>query len=488
MPAPVPSPETRETLSRLPSTDRVLRDETLAAHLARWGHSRVARAVREATEAVRRQLRGAGEDNGASLPTAEELHCRVREGVLRLLEQAQRPTLRRAINATGVVLHTGLGRSVLGPAAVEAVAAAAGHCLLEVDPESGERGNRLEHLRPLLRELTGAEDALAVNNNAAAVYLAVGTLAAGREVVISRGQLVEIGGSFRIPDVIRAAGARLVEVGTTNRTRLSDYEAALTPETALLLRVHPSNFRVVGFTEEPPLAALTALGRRAGIPVMDDLGSGALVDLTAWGVPAEPTVAASVRSGADVVTFSGDKLLGGPQAGLVVGRGALLEAMRRHPLMRVLRLDKLVLAGLEATLRAYRSAEPAAELPTLRALMLRPEQLQERAARLAAALVGAPAEVELLSGTSQVGGGALPGEDLPTTLVVLRAHHHSAAALARRLRTGEPSVWGRIRHERLLLDPRTVAEHEMEPLVAALRAALAPACDQASGENTPCSD
>lgn len=462
----------RELLRQIPKIDRVLLDPGIERLAAQYGRSLVVDAIRRSTEQLRAQVLSGAD----GLPAHADLLAAVREDVLQRIDQASRRTLRRAINATGVVLHTGLGRAVLSPAAAEAVSEAArSHSLLEVDPESGERGSRLAHVAGLVRELTGAEDALVVNNNAAAVFLAIAALAAGREVVIARGQLVEIGGAFRIPDVIRAAGARLVEVGTTNKVRLSDYAAAITPETALLLRVHPSNFRIVGFTEEPELAELAALGRERGIPVMDDLGSGALVDLTRYGLTAEPTVHASVTAGAEVITFSGDKLLGGPQAGLVIGKAGPVQQLKRHPLMRVLRVDKLTMTGLEATLRLYRDEAIAMrEIPTLAALAAPPEVLRERAERLAERLAPLPLEITLEPGISQVGGGSLPGEELPTTLVCLRSPCISAAELARRLRLGEPSVWGRVQRERLLLDLRTVPNGDLEELARAISAAVVP--------------
>lgn len=462
-------PDPPSALRRIPKIDRILAEPAIEALVETAGRAVVLEAVRRSTEALRERLRSGGEpgENG-------KLLAQVCADVARRVAEESRPTLRRAINATGVVLHTGLGRAVLPHPAAQAVyRTALGHSLLEVDPSTGERGSRLDHVRGLLRELTGAEDALVVNNNAAAVFLAVSALAAGREVIISRGQLVEIGGSFRIPDVIRSSGARLVEVGTTNKVRLSDYAAAITPDTALLLRVHPSNFRIVGFTEEPSLAELTALGKERGIPVMDDLGSGALADLAAYGVGEEPTVHESVRAGADVITFSGDKLLGGPQAGLVIGSAERLAAMKRHPLMRVLRVDKLTLAALEATLRLYRN-EPDAlrSIPTLAALTASPEDLHARAGRLAALLDGLPLEISLESGRSQVGGGSLPGEELPTTLVVLRSHEIEAGELARRLRLHEPSIWGRVRKGAVLLDARTISETEFDEIRDGLKRCL----------------
>lgn len=463
------SSESQTLLRSIPKTDRLLLEPEVARLAEVAGRGTVVEAIRSSTEALRlRILRGeVTSANG-------ELLLALREDVTHRIQASLRRSLRRAINATGVVLHTGLGRAVLSAQAAEAVGEAArSHALLEVDPETGERGSRLEHVAGLLRELTGAEEALAVNNNAAAVFLGIGALAAGREVIIARGQLVEIGGSFRIPDVIRSAGARLVEVGTTNKVRISDYAAAITPETALILRVHPSNFRIVGFTAEPELSEMVELGRQHGIPVMDDLGSGALVDLTRYGLTAEPTVHASVAAGAQVITFSGDKLLGGPQAGLVVGQKELLARMKRHPLMRVLRLDKLTLAALEATLRLYRDEALAMrEIPTLAALSATGEELRARAERLADLLGDLPLDLRLEPGISQVGGGSLPGEELPTTLVSLASEQISTEELARRLRTGEPSVWGRIRKDRLLLDPRTLRTDELIEIRRALQAAL----------------
>ena len=363
------------------------------------------------------------------------------------------PSLRRVLNATGVVVHTNLGRAPLAAAAREAVARAAeGYSNLELDLEDGRRGSRHAHVEGLLRELTGAEAAMAVNNCAAAVLLAVAAL--GREVIVSRGQLVEIGGSFRIPEVVAQAGARLVEVGTTNRTRLRDYASA---EGDVILRAHPSNFRVVGYVEEVEIEQLTGLG----LPVIDDLGSGNLAELEL--LAGEPEVRRSVRAGAAVACFSGDKLLGGPQAGLMVGTREAIEACRRHPLARALRIDKLSLAALEATLALYRDPERAlSEIPVLR--MLRDDPLP-RAERLAAATGG-----EIVEASAKVGGGALPLLELPGPVVALAGRPDDLAA---RLRAGDPPVIGRIQDGRLLLDPRTLADEEVDLAAAAVRAAMA---------------
>ena len=359
------------------------------------------------------------------------------------------PSLRRVINATGVVVHTNLGRAPLAASAREAVARAAeGYSNLELDLESGRRGSRHAHVEALLRELTGAEAAMAVNNCAAAVLLAVAAL--GREVIVSRGQLAEIGGSFRIPEVVEQAGAKLVEVGTTNRTRLRDYAAA---EGDLILRAHPSNFRVVGFVEEVEIEALTGLG----LPVIDDLGSGNLAELEV--LAGEPEVRRSVRAGVAVACFSGDKLLGGPQAGLMVGTRDAIEACRRHPLARAVRIDKLSLAALEATLALYRDPQRAFdEIPVLRMLLDDP---RPRAERLAAACGG-----EIVEATARVGGGALPLLEIPGPVVALPGH---AETLATRLRAADPPVIGRIQDGRLLLDPRTLTDDEIDLVACALR-------------------
>jgi L-seryl-tRNA(Ser) seleniumtransferase len=458
----------RDALRLIPSIDRLLADPRIEDLSNTYGRAPVVEALRGVTSALREGVLGG---DGQSLLEAADVIGLVRDRAEQCLTSRARMSIRPAINATGVVLHTGLGRAVLAERAAQAVGAVArSHSVLEIDVETGERGSRQAHVRELLRDLTGCEEALVVNNNAAAVLLAIAALAVGREVVIARGQLVEIGGAFRIPDVIRQSGARLVEVGATNKVRAGDYERAMTPETALLLRVHPSNFRIVGFTEEVPLPEMVALGRRHGVPVMDDLGSGALIDLTRYGLVAEPTVQESVRAGADVVTFSGDKLLGGPQCGLILGRREALDRMRAHPLMRVVRVDKMTVAALEATLRLYRD-EPTAlrEIPTLRHLTASREELAARAERIASGLQESGLAVSLEAGISQVGGGSLPGEELPTTLVRILPTAESAAELARRLRAHEPPIFTRVRQDAVWIDVRTVSDDEADIIVEALR-------------------
>ena len=419
--------------------DDLAADERLATAAPR---PLVVAAVRSALERAREEIR-AGADPG-------DLVDRV-ESELAAAREAQ---LRRVINATGVIVHTNLGRAPLARDALERVASvAAGYSNLEYDVDDGARGSRQNHVAPILRRLTGAEAALVVNNNAGAVLLALAALAEGREVLVSRGELIEIGDGFRIPDVLARSGARLREVGTTNRTRAADYDRAIGPETALLLRVHQSNFRVVGFTEQPRLEELVRIGRTHGIPVVDDLGSGVLVELEG-----EPSARDALNAGADLVCFSGDKLLGGPQAGIVVGRADLVEMLRRHPLQRALRADKLTLAALEGTLALYLDPERAErEIPVLRMLEEPLETVRGRAERLAE-LVGG--EVEQTVG--RVGGGALPLVELPSFACAVEEE------LAMPLREGEPPIVGILRDGRLLLDCRTLNDEEVDEVAASI--------------------
>jgi L-seryl-tRNA(Ser) seleniumtransferase len=373
------------------------------------------------------------------------------------LEAARRPALRRTLNATGVLVHTNLGRAPLADAALERIREVGrGYSNLEYDLTTGTRGSRQDHVAALLRRLTGAEAALVVNNNAAALLLALAALAEGREVVVSRGELIEIGDGFRIPDVLERSGARLVEVGTTNRTRAADYERAIGAETALLLRVHQSNFRVVGFTELPTVEELAGVARRHGLPLVDDLGSGVLVEL-----PEEPSARQSLEAGADLVCFSGDKLLGGPQAGIAVGRTELIQRLRRHPLQRALRADKLTLAALEGTLGLYLEPKRAwREVPVLRMLVEPLAAVRARAERLAGLVDGALEET-----VARVGGGALPLAELPSFACAV------GGELAAALRAGDPPVIGIVRDGRLLLDCRTLSETEVDEVAAVVRAA-----------------
>lgn len=393
--------------------------------------------------------------------------------VERKVEERMKPSFRRVINATGVVVHTNLGRSLLPATAIEALQTAAAHYSnLEFRLEDGTRGSRQMHLRRILCELTGAESALVVNNNAAAVLLAFTAHAQNREVIVSRGQLIEIGGSFRLPEVMAQSGARLVEVGTTNKTYIEDYQKAITSETAVIMRAHPSNYRILGFTAEVDLAELASLAHEYGLILLDDLGSGVYVDLSRFGLYPEPTIADSLRAGADLVCFSGDKLLGGPQAGIVLGREELVETMARHPLARALRADKLTVAALEATLRLYLDPERALkEIPTLAMITADPESLRGRAERLAGKLSAARPDlkVEVVKDISRAGGGSLPMEDLPTWVVAVESPRLKVNQLEEALRRHDPPVIGRIKEDRFLLDVRTLREEEIALVVEAFR-------------------
>lgn len=445
----------------LPSVERLLQEEALRPLLAREPRELVVRAVQETLDAARATLLG-----GAHLNGTGDLPARVEQR----LQDFVRPPLRPVINATGVVIHTNLGRAPLSPEALAAVQAVAlGYSNLEYDLERGERGSRHDLVTNLLRRLTGAEEALVVNNCAAALVLVLSALAQGRQAIISRGQLVEIGGGFRIPDVMRQAGPHLIEVGTTNRTYARDFEAAVSQETALLLRVHASNFRQVGFVHAPPLAELVEVAGRHGLPLVDDLGSGALLDTAAYGLAAEPTAQASVRGGASLVLFSGDKLLGGPQAGIILGRADLVRTLKKHPLVRALRPDKLTLAALGATLVHYVRGEAERKVPVWRMIAAPAEAIERRCRSLAATLPSAT----VVRVESTVGGGSLPGETLGSWAVAL--HAASINALAASLRTHGTPVVGRIEQGQLLLDLRTVLPEQDEQLTAALRAALASA-------------
>lgn len=454
----------------LPSVERLLGAASFPELIASYGRALVIEAVRGDLEGLRAALRG-----GAPLAGRGEAEaCAARVEVALVARLAARYP--RALNATGVLLHTGLGRAPLADEAREALAAASGACVLEVERESGKRGQRDAGITGLIRELTGAPAACVVNNNAGATLIALAALAAGRPVIVSRGQLVEIGGSYRIPDVCAQSGAQMVEVGTTNRTHLRDYERALDahPEAGLLLRVHTSNFRVEGFTKEVSTAELAALGRERGVAVLDDLGSGCLIDLAPFGLPREPLVSESLAAGAGVVTFSGDKLLGGPQAGVVVGEAELVGRIRRHPLYRALRPGKLTLSALEATLALYRDPERAlARVPVLRMIAQPLAELERRAQAFASRARSLGLEAEVHVSGSKVGGGSYALEELETRAVGVRWGACSAEVLAARLRAGTPSVWARIRADALLFDLRTIAPAEEEDLAQALAQALA---------------
>ncbi len=458
-----------DQLRLLPSIDELLQAPQGLQLVSRYSRPLALRALRVALARARAAIR-----DGATCPSYDDLLALAEEALAR----EQQPNLRPVINATGVIINTNLGRSPLSAAALAAMQAVAqGYSNLEYDLEAGERGSRHTHVAALLCELTGAEAALVANNNAAAVLLALSALATGREVVISRGQLVEIGGGFRVPDVMRQSGCQLVEVGTTNRTRLADYEAALSERTALLLSVHPSNFHLLGFTESTPVANLAALAHARGLQVMEDLGSGCLLASERYGLAHEPMPQESIAAGADVVCFSGDKLLGGPQAGIIVGKAEPLAHIAKHPLMRAVRIDKLTLAALEATLRHYQRAEAEMHIPTWRMISMPPARIASRAASMAQHLNARGVPIRTQRGESTIGGGSLPGETLPTTLLALDAAQAPCPLdeLARRLRTRSTPVVARILRDALLLDPRTILEEQDDELVRALIAASVPA-------------
>jgi L-seryl-tRNA(Ser) seleniumtransferase len=456
----------------LPSVNEVLDLPGVRALADRHSHEAIVEAVRQELTELRTLVKqGAGLD-GRAAPAAVAEHIALRLG------RDLRPKLRGVINATGIVLHTNLGRApVAEEAARAAYEAARGYLNLELDLDSGKRSSRQTAIREWVCRLTGAESATAVNNNAAATVLVLRALCQGKEVIVSRGQLIEIGGSFRIPDIMAVSGATLREVGTTNITRLSDYERAIGPNTGALMQIHTSNYRVSGFTKQVALADLAALSKKRGLPVFDDVGSGALIDFARFGFHDEPLARRSLADGADLVLFSGDKLLGGPQAGIIAGKKEHVQKIEKDPLMRAFRLDKMTLAALETTLRLYLHEERALrEVPALRMLGTPVEELHRRAEALAERLRAVPglAVVRVAEDTAFVGGGSLPDQAMPARVVEVQADGVSDAELARRLRTGTPAVMGRLRDGRLILDVRTVLPGQEEALVEAVRWALGP--------------
>jgi L-seryl-tRNA(Ser) seleniumtransferase len=451
-------------LRKIPKVDELLLTDGVKQLLRAYPHEVVVEGIRQGLERLRQEILGV-----AKVEAISEEHFQPANLLPLFAEEIARqvaPHLKRVINATGVVIHTNLGRSLLSERAVRQVTEIAkGYSNLEYDLAQGERGSRYTHVEEILLRLSRAEGGMVVNNNAAAVLVAINTIAAGKEVICSRGELVEIGDSFRIPDVMARSNAVLKEVGTTNRTSLGDYEAAINDNTALLLKVHTSNYRVVGFTAEVSLEALVSLGKKHALPVMNDLGSGCLIDLAAYGLEQEPTIQEAVETGVDVVTFSGDKLLGGPQAGIIVGRKELIDKIKRNPLTRALRIDKLTVAALDATLIAYLSTGAAIkEIPTLRMLTVPNEELHERAKDLQQLLrqEKADAAIEVIQETSQVGGGALPLQTLPTWAVAIKPAHGSVQALERALRQLDWPIIARIAKDRLILDVRTIQDDELQ--------------------------
>jgi L-seryl-tRNA(Ser) seleniumtransferase len=463
-----------QLLRRLPQVDELLRHPQLVPAVAALPHALAAAVVRRVL-ADQRQIINA--TPAESLPEALDEVGLVRE-ILQALAAAAKPSLRRVINATGVIIHTNLGRSPLGDACLaQLLEVATCYNTLEYDLAQGKRGSRQDHLVGVLKELTGAEGVLVVNNNAAAVLLALNTLASGKEVIISRGQLVEIGGSFRMPEIMTASGAILREVGTTNKTHLRDFEKAITSETAMLLKVHPSNYRIMGFTHEVPLAEMVALGRRYGLMVVEDLGSGCLVDLGKYGLEKEPTVQDTLKAGADLVLFSGDKLLGGPQAGLILGNKEAVEALRNNPLTRALRPDKMTLTALEATLRLYLE-EPKAlmNIPTLRMLTRPVDELDHQAQALARKLkrrFGPRLHVQVVQSEGRAGGGSLPQTPLLSRALTLAVASLSAQDLEARLRQASTPVIVRVEHGMVRLDLRALLPGDQEALIVVLGEVLA---------------
>ena len=447
---------------KLPAVDQLLQLPAIALLSAQFGQAQVTAALRHVLDRARQRIAA-----GDAAPSPDQVVRLAQEE----LDQLHQPSLRPVINATGVIIHTNLGRAPLSQAASAAISAVAtGYSNLEYNLAAGERGSRHDHARELLVGLTGAEDALVVNNNAAAIYLILATLCVGREVVISRSQLVEIGGGFRIPDVLRQSGAQLVEVGATNRTHLYDFAEAVTGQTAAFMRVHASNFKQIGFVAMPSLADLAELAHAQNVILIDDLGSGTLLETSRYGLAAEPTVQASLQAGADLVTFSGDKLLGGPQAGIIVGRKSLLAQLRRHPMARALRVDKLTFAALDATLRSYQRGRATEELPVWQMISASVATLTARVQGWQAQLQAAHIASELIAGESAVGGGSLPGEVLPT--VLLAVTQPEPDRIAARLRQHLPPLICRIQRDQLLFDPRTVLPEQEPDFLRALQQTL----------------
>jgi L-seryl-tRNA(Ser) seleniumtransferase len=466
---PKHAPSRDLTLRAIPSIDQLVRTEAIAQLRRAVGVPRLTTIAREVTEEMRRQIQSEG------LPerTKEALFDEAVQRIQSLCERESLSALRRVINATGVILHTNLGRAPLSDAARKAVAQeAAGYCTLEYDPTIGARGKRGGHVEELLTQLTGAEAALVVNNCASAALLILTVFAGAGETIVSRGELVEIGGDFRVPEVMSNSGTRMVEVGSTNRTRLDDYKRAINDNTRLIMRVHPSNYRIVGFTDSPELSKLASFAHESGLPLYEDAGSGVLNDLSAYGLGDEPIISESITAGADVVSFSGDKLLGATQAGLIVGRGEIIDRLRKHSLYRALRVDKLCLAALEATLDAHRRCA-IEEIPTLRMLTLSPGAIEKRAQSFISQLAEdgdtAGLTASVITGQSAVGGGSGPNVHPPTYLVALRHAGLKADEMERKLRTFSPPVISRIADDLVLLDLRTVEVSEEPELLRALR-------------------
>ena len=461
-------PDQQALLRKLPGVDYLLDLVNRQAFVENTPHSVVVDSIRRVIDSRRKQILANNPAIGHESVTDAQMIAAVKRSV----QQAMTPNLRRTINATGIVVHTNLGRSLLAPQVIDHLVTIAGrYSNLEYDLVAGRRGSRYSNIESLICEISGAEAALAVNNNAGAVLLSLDTLARDKEVIVSRGELMEIGGSFRVPDVMAKSGGILKEVGTTNRTHLRDYTNAIGPQTGLLLKVHTSNYSVVGFTAEVSLPQLVNLGAEHQLPVMEDLGSGTFIDFSKYGLQKEPTVQESVKAGTDVITFSGDKLLGGPQAGIIVGKKKIIDAIKNNPMTRALRIDKLTLTALEGTLRLYREEEKATRLiPTLRMIMLPLAEIQNRARGLADRLkqIGGPRlHIQLLKRASKTGGGALPLMELPSLCLGLQVDGLSPNTLEKMMRTNEPPIIGRIEDDMFVMDPRTIQQDEYPVIVSA---------------------
>lgn len=468
----------KEILREIPSVDEILKNPQCQKWLETYPRTLVLKAIRDVLQIKRESLLKGVDSEPLLGSLSSDVFLSEIEKTLKILSAY---SLKPLINATGIIIHTNLGRSILGDGVIRNIEAIARrYSNLEYDIEEGERGKRYVHLEEILKTLTGAEASVAVNNNAAAVLLVLNTLAEGKEVIVSRGELIEIGGSFRIPEVMKRSGAILREVGTTNKTHLRDYEAAINEGTALLLKVHTSNYRVLGFTSDVPLQDLVILGQRKGIPVMSDLGSGCLIDLKKYGIHGEPTIKEVLRSGVDIVTFSGDKLLGGPQAGIVLGKGVYIEKIKTNPLARAVRIDKLTLSAMEATLREYLDEERAIKnIPTLRMLTQPLKDIKRRAKKIERQIKtvhGSRFTVKVIKDFSQAGGGSLPLLNLPTFVILLNPAHGSRFTvndLEERLRKGNRPVVARIKDDALLLDARTIQDDEIGELIDSIKSAVA---------------
>ncbi|OYD07725.1 L-seryl-tRNA(Sec) selenium transferase [Paludifilum halophilum] len=468
---PLPTQEQQQALRRLPAVHRLLEHPIVKPYHDRIPHSYLSQCTADVLAMRRREILE------HSLP-GEVSETDLADRVVQNLRRWAEPRLKPSVNATGIILHTNLGRAVLSEEAADAISRIARSASnLEYRLEEGERGSRQDHVEELLQRLTGAEAAMVVNNNAAAVFLVLRALAEGKKVIVSRGQLVEIGGSFRVSEIMRESGARLVEVGTTNKTRERDVAEAITEETGLLLKVHTSNFKIIGFTEEVPRKAMVHLADQNGIPFFEDLGSGVLYDLKKHGIGDEPTVQECVRAGVDLLSFSGDKLLGGPQAGIIVGRKEWIQRLKRHQLARSLRVDKFTLAGLESTLRHYLNPEEAAQkIPTLHQILKPAEKLQKQAEQLKQLLspeIGDFAHLEVIPSQSEVGGGSLPGVEMPTYCLAVTPVKGSVTGWEKKLRQAETPVIGRVSKDKLFFDLRTMEEADFPRVVQTFREVIA---------------